>query len=173
MKKFLHISIYLCISFLCAGKALGQTGDLIAGNYVVLYSGKVFKCTYIEYQSPIISADSLRFDEDDVKLFKFGYSIYANSKRFSLFNKTSNLLLAESTGKINLYQEITIITRTTQYGTSQTRSITYYYNKGFGDLKYTKIKFLKEDMADCAECIEKLDQIGVILNSEKKEAAIR
>lgn len=133
--------------------------------FIVLYSGKVIKCKSIYYQSHYLITDSAKYLDDDVKFYQAGYKRFANMKFFTLFDMSSAFLEAEKMGKINSY-EIKVTTRTDgrfQDGLSsqsyQTTSIKYYYNKGFGDLKYRKIKYLLNDMADNPECITRLKKL--------------
>jgi hypothetical protein len=160
MKKSIYVLLCLfSISFLSVHKAFGQSDDPV-GNYVMLYSGKLIKCKTVYHQSSLIITDAAKYDEDDVQFFKSGDILYGNTRKFSWFKKSSNFLQASITGKINVFIERTTTYSRNQNGGSTTNtSTTVYYNKGFGDLNYTKPKLLKKDMAGNAECLKIIKKV--------------
>jgi hypothetical protein len=133
-------------------------------NFIVLYSGEVIKCKTILYEFPNIITDSVKYLAEDVKFYQLAYDRYINKINYSLFSNYSNFIKAKSTGKINFYEHTTKFSHMKGGGgynnsNSYTETTTrYYYNKGFGDLKYVKIRSLLRDMSDNPECTKRLKE---------------
>jgi hypothetical protein len=145
MKKAICFSVFF-VYFLSTDIAFGQSGDSI-GNYVMLYSGKLIKCSFIEYQSPLIITESAKYHEDDVKLYKKENNLYANMRHLGVRKNTSTFLPAEKIGKVNIFKEYYMSGGEIKY-------VVLYYNKGYGALKKAKYKFMKDDLADNGESIK-------------------
>ncbi len=134
-------------------------------NFIVLYSGEVIKCKTILYEFPHIITDSVKYLAEDVKFYQLAYDRYINKINYSLFSNYSNFMKATSTGKINFYAKYEQYTTKNSGGGNNSNSsftqtsVTYYYNKGFGDLKYVKIRSLLHDMADNPECTKRLKEL--------------
>ena len=139
--------------------ALSQPLKGLSITYLILYSGKKFNCTSIQYESPNIITDIGLFKADSVKFYNNLTGSYANVRHLSKRN-TSTFMRAVKSGPINLYsQTITVVNnggwkqdnRTGAFKYEQDQSMTneyLYYNKGTGSLKKAKYKNLKTDMSD-------------------------
>ncbi len=136
-----------------------EVGGPNSGN-IVLYSGQVIKCNSIQHQSHFLITESTKYHEDDVEFYRKDNDLFANTRKFSILKKTSAFIKAETTGKINLFRETTVTYSRDSKGNQRTNIQTsLYYNKGYGDLKFTKLKYLKKDLADNAASLQLLEKV--------------
>lgn len=131
--------------------------------FIYTYAGEVIPGRLVENKTPFIGihrilVDSQEYRPNMVKFFKNETGFYANTKYMISLNK---IVFARRIrkGKISLYEVVKInynIPHANPGGLGMgygfnTKEIMNYYNKGFGDLKKAKYKFLKDDLADSPE----------------------
>jgi hypothetical protein len=153
MKK---IIVLLCIS-LFVQISFAQDVDETK-NYVYLFNGSVEYGNIVEqkmglFQGAKIRADNKEWSPKEVRFYKSERGFYANIGPAK--GKTSRTFAQrERTGNINLYRLVQTYYTGAGYtsgggmGGRSGRSVTYYYNKGFGDVKKANYKNLSVDLVD-------------------------
>jgi hypothetical protein len=161
-KKNIFLTLILSARFL-----LAQVDE--TKNYVYLFDGTVQYGNIIDYnrgflQSPKIAVDSKEISVYNVKFYKNETGFFGNIGGKG--NGTATFAQCERRGNVNLFKLIQTYYNPGMYnpgfggmggmgmgggyysGGSTSRSIKYYYNKGFGDLQLATYKNLMVDLAD-------------------------
>jgi hypothetical protein len=173
MKK-IFITLSLC---LFTGSQIIAQSDELKGNYLVLYSGKLIKSSYVKFTPPFFNTDSGEFYQDDVCSYHDSNGTFANVRHLRP-DKITIFMQAVKTGKINMYSNtITVVNNggwvknddNVGYKNTPARAQSkefLYYNKGTGILKKAKYKNLKHDMADNKKCKRIVTRLAVIKSTE-------
>ncbi len=146
--------------------------------YLYLFSDSLLYGKEIEYKIPFLgpnyfNIDSRRIELDIVKFYQNETGFYANTKSLS-FSGISSFAERLKKGKINLYEKTTksqamghINPSTGMYmGGGGFSKTTYYYNKGFGDLKKANYSNLIIDLSDNAESLLSLNKYKSLRKTE-------
>jgi hypothetical protein len=160
MKK---IIVLMCI-LLTAQISFAQDVDETK-NYVYLFNGSVEYGNIVEqggFFKGKIKLDGKEFSTREVKFYKGETGFYANIAHIKRGTRT--FAQRETKGKVNLYRLVQTSYQPGGYtpgfggmggmgggyysGGGVRTSVTYYYNKGFGEVKKASYGNLKEDLAD-------------------------
>jgi hypothetical protein len=154
---------FLMLILMCAQVFFSQDVDETK-NYVYLFNGTVEYGTIVEqgrglFQGSKVRVDNREWSAKDVKFYKGETGFYANIGN-GRGGASRTFAQRERKGKVNLYRLIQTYYSSGGYtpgfggmggsyspGGTRT-SITYYYNKGFGDVKKALYRNLVVDLAD-------------------------
>jgi hypothetical protein len=154
----------LVISLLCSQVFLAQDVDETK-NYVYLFNGSVQYGTIVEQNNGLFMGGKIRVDHNEfsakeVKFYKGETGFYANVGNLR-GGGSRNFAQRERKGKVNLYKLVQTYYSSGGYtpgfggmgggyygGGGMRTSITYYYNKGFGDVKKAIYRNLVVDLSD-------------------------
>jgi len=121
-------------------------------NFIELNNGEKIEVKRIEFRpiKRVFLADGIEYKPRQIKFYQNNNSFYANAKNALLFGQSTFVRRVDS-GRINLYS----------YKIPRNFMGTFsvdFYNKDDGDLKRTRIRFLKEDLKDNEKSLKYLRQ---------------
>ncbi|MFM9945515.1 MAG: hypothetical protein ACKVQB_09820 [Bacteroidia bacterium] len=144
--------LYLFVIFLINSHTFSQSGKTIP-SYLVLYSGKVINCSYVQYVTPFLNTDQGKFSEDSVRFYQNSSGFYSNVLHVRRGNPTF-FIKAITFGKVNMFagDQYQKAVQRSNWDFSATGKV--LYNKGIDKLKIAKYKNLKIDLGDNAKSVK-------------------
>ena len=166
----------LTLLLFCLKLITAQNVDESKSFYLLYSDTTVHYCNDLELKKSIFGPryfiiDSEKVMPSMVMFYKKGSGFYANTRKLTLWGR-SNFYARKKKGKINFYEEYSERRNMSHYNTitgavtsgGTTKVYTYFYHKGFSEIKKATYKNLIVDLSDNPQAVIHLNKY----NSQRK-----